>query len=1155
MYEIMFMTSNGPGYGSLATDGVDSPDGIQYVQDSLHPIVNTFTSGFQRYLLKPDMIDDRPGMFGIFQRVAGRVCALLLFCHVLVNAQHDFKLTELWRWARFTTEAGLPSNHVISVLEDARGVQWAMTTKGIAWFDNYHWNAMDSSTGVPAGRMLGMEADSQGNILLVIESKLYSGGQGGFHQVQGVDNVSSVVSSTGQSLWLVSHDTLWSYERGRLKKYEPTIALLGGQSGHLWKTEDGTIWLIDAGRVHYWDGLDWKLNARFPLVNGQYLQFHQGKNGAGIGKFFGSPGLWEWSKDSDPKQSPTELALPASTMALGPDGEAIVAWVSGEFRIRQDGIWSSVKGLQSFLRDARYIRINRNKDVWVCTTNGLYLYHTSMKRWDYVTDPKYSRNNWINDIVRSRDGTIWLASDGGVRALSRDGRLQPVGVGAHGPSTGITALNEDAAGHIWVGSGSAFYGAYRWDGIRWRFFPLSSDSDKVYVHKIQKDKRGRLWFLGLSNTGFGVSNQEPGAYCMGNDTLTHWGRAEGLSSGRVYAFAEGSEGEYWFGTSGGLNRYKNGRWTYWTEKEGLASLRVFALTVDHANTTWFADGTNGLAYIDGDDRVHYITTDHGLLSNRIQNIREDGQGRLWLATTEGISIYNEGIFANLDISEGLSNPNVWPFMIEGDSVFAGTIGGGLAVLHSRHANPHLPKVFFEQPHVEEDRLLIRWKAFSYAAEESPENIQVRYRLNNDDWSGWSTAREITYVALVPGPYVLGVQTKDLFGILNPQIDKLAFSVPLPVYRRPHILIPFVALASTILLLAINQIVRKRRHARSLRDSELRFRRMTEATFEGIVIHDQGLIVDANENALKLLRRSSSDVLQRQFTDFIAPAFRPAVSGGITRGTEDLIEACLLSDDHAEIPVEIMMKNLPFDNRTVGVMAIRDIRERKQTEKQLFEYQSSLQLLASELSTTEERERQKMATYLHDNIGHLLALAKMKLGKAGDDGGAKSLQEVRALIEETILHTRSLTFDLSPPIIYELNVTEMIEWLSQHFQERFDILIYVEDDGTPKAIQQELRLFLYHAVRELLINVVKHAETSSAGIMLRTVGGNLLIEVKDEGRGFAPPDHAQATGRKGFGLFSIKERLKFYGGSMEILSQPACGTSVILTLPLQRKEHP
>lgn len=229
----------------------------------------------------------------------------------------------------------------------------------------------------------------------------------------------------------------------------------------------------------------------------------------------------------------------------------------------------------------------------------------------------------------------------------------------------------------------------------------------------------------------------------------------------------------------------------------------------------------------------------------------------------------------------------------------------------------------------------------------------------------------------------------------------------------------------------------------------------------------------------------------------------------------------------------------------------DITERKQAEEKIHKFQQRLQSLASQISLTEEQERRRLAICLHDQIGQTLAVIRLKLvtlQHPSSDDYAKQVAGILELLDEAIKRTRSLIFDLSPPILYELGLEAALEWLAEQFQKQHDIIFKVEDDGKPKLLADTCRSLLFMAVRESLVNVVKHAKAKNVSISIQRVGKTVRVIVQDNGVGFNSSQIEKQT--NGFGLFSIRERLRYIGGHFHIESRCGHGTRISLVVPLQ-----
>ncbi len=233
---------------------------------------------------------------------------------------------------------------------------------------------------------------------------------------------------------------------------------------------------------------------------------------------------------------------------------------------------------------------------------------------------------------------------------------------------------------------------------------------------------------------------------------------------------------------------------------------------------------------------------------------------------------------------------------------------------------------------------------------------------------------------------------------------------------------------------------------------------------------------------------------------------------------------------------------------------REIVERERAVELLIEHQERLRSLALELSRTEECERRRIAQGLHDQVGQTLALSKMKLAsmrQTNDDAGLiQELSVVYDLLSEVVEFTRSLTFELGSPLLYDLGLEPALDGLAEQIAAQFDLQVSYRDDSAPKPLSEELKVVLFQIVRELLFNITKHANARSVQIASQRRDTDVEIRVVDDGDGFdVGAVLADPSRERGFGLFSIRERLKYLGGEVTIESEPGRGTTVSLIAPL------
>ncbi len=234
---------------------------------------------------------------------------------------------------------------------------------------------------------------------------------------------------------------------------------------------------------------------------------------------------------------------------------------------------------------------------------------------------------------------------------------------------------------------------------------------------------------------------------------------------------------------------------------------------------------------------------------------------------------------------------------------------------------------------------------------------------------------------------------------------------------------------------------------------------------------------------------------------------------------------------------------------------REIRERRKAEKNLIQYQARLRALTSELSLSEARERRRIAQELHDGIGqNLSAISLSKLTQLRQlDGGAfdAALEDIYVLIKRMIEDTRQLIVRLAPSTLYELGLVAAVEELIDKIKSQHHLRVAFQGDGTVRVEDEGMRAFLFQSVCELLANIAAHAQAQSAAVCIRRQEGNIRIEISDDGRGFVldeqPPDDSPD---KRLDIFKIQERLRHFGGTLEIDSKPGSGTRAVLLAPLQ-----
>lgn len=230
---------------------------------------------------------------------------------------------------------------------------------------------------------------------------------------------------------------------------------------------------------------------------------------------------------------------------------------------------------------------------------------------------------------------------------------------------------------------------------------------------------------------------------------------------------------------------------------------------------------------------------------------------------------------------------------------------------------------------------------------------------------------------------------------------------------------------------------------------------------------------------------------------------------------------------------------------------QEVMQRIEAERQMRSYSDRLRALASELTMAEQRERMRLAEVLHDGLQQILVGAKYQLASVRNSVDfPRGVADLSSLLDEAIATSRSLTAELSPPILREGGLVPSLQWLARSMDEKYGLEVELAAPETMAPISEDLTVLLFQSARELLFNVVKHAGVKSAKVEVCQEEDRVTVSVVDRGVGF-DPDASAREGKLsgGFGIFSISERLRALEGAMEIGSAPGQGSRFTVIAPI------
>ena len=359
-----------------------------------------------------------------------------------------------------------------------------------------------------------------------------------------------------------------------------------------------------------------------------------------------------------------------------------------------------------------------------------------------------------------------------------------------------------------------------------------------------------------------------------------------------------------------------------------------------------------------------------------------------------------------------------------------------------------------------------------------------------------------------------------------------------------------------------------------------YRQLYDAAPVGFLsLDEQGIVEEANSAAAEMLgRKRRESVVGFPLTCFVPHAERERWLGHLRRcrsGESRVVTELAVGGGRGSEPTPVLARTIAVDAPDGRVLhtALVDIAERKRFERSLEQRQralddanaallarrreaearaENLRALTAELGRAEQRERKRIGRLLHDDVQQLLAAIRvqteMLAGDADEAERGGRVAEIDDLIDQAIAACRDLTAQLTPPILNELGLGPALHWFAGWLAEKQRAALHVEADDAADPGEEGIRSVLFEAARELVFNALRHAGTETIRAELTAeAGGWTRLAVMDEGAGFAVEEISDHP-TEGFGLISLRERIEWLGGCVDVRSAPGAGTRVELLAP-------
>jgi len=718
-------------------------------------------------------------------------------------------------------------------------------------------------------------------------------------------------------------------------------------------------------------------------------------------------------------------------------------------------------------------------DLWFGASDGLY--HYDGKKFTRYTTAEGLVRGLVTTIYQDREGTLWVGTSGGLSRLTKRT------ITTYSEPDGLAGDNvypiyEDPDGKIWIGSwiGLTVYE----NGVFQNAGPRYG-VDKELISTLLRDSRGNFWIGTWSGLIMPAENHAPRP------------PPNTLSAMNIRAIHEDKAGNIWFGTSNGLVRFDGREYTSFSQKEGLPAKGVYVLQEDRAGTLWIGTENGLVAYKDGS--FTSIAEKYGTGGNIVRSIYEDPEGVLWIGMYDsGIYRFKDGIFNHYTTENGLFDNGAFKIV--------------------------------------EDELGNFWISC---------NLGI-YRVRKGDFNDLAEGRvsELTSVLYNKRDGMLNSECNG--GGQNAGLRARDGRIWFPTQQGVAVLDPrTIPINTTPPPVVIESLIVDTKPIDQYRAIEL------QPGQSSLEIHYSGLSF-INPELVKF--KYKLEGLDRDWID--AQTRRTAYYSHIPPGNYTFkVLAANRDGVWNEVGASVTLSVLPPFWQTwwflvlaaiaVTLMVFTLYRRRINL---LTRANAAREAFALKLIESQERERKRIAAELHDSLGQSLVLIKnwALLGlqaEAQKRSPKPNLDEISETASEAIREVREISYNLGPYQLDRLGLKKTIEEMVQKVDDSSPTDFSADIGEIDGCLAREAEVSFFRIVQEAVSNVVKHAEAAEAWLEIEREGGQLILTIRDDGKGF---DTGYAE--SGLGLLGMTERVGLLRGELSVRSEIGKGASIRVTLP-------
>ena len=946
------------------------------------------------------------------------------------------------------------------------------------------------------------------------------------------NSINDILQTRDGYLWLATHGGLVRFDGARFVIFDRSIegiksqrikALCEDSKGTLWAgTEEGML-------IRYRDGkfTTYKIEERFGGEEVFRIEEDDESNlwitGRGVLIKFDGKQFIHYKHE---KFEPDIDSYP---------GGRRVSWYQDS-----SGLHCLIKGrdetysLPGQLRKAKVIGVSldRKGNLWIQLKGAGVVKLTNGQSRLYTTREGLPRNDVAGLFLEDRASNLWFADNRSTLYRIRNNKYELIHIF---PENSLIVLCADREGSVWIGTP---VGLYRWPEVAITLLTEGQGLSLNWTYSILQDRAGAIW---IGTWGGGLNKYE-------NSRFFRYRLRADSQPDRVSSIYEDNSGKLWVGANDGVNYFENNRFHKYEDESGLLKHEVWAIHQDRSGNLWFGTDS-GLVQMKNNKLIAYTTKD-GLSYDFVRSLFEDRTGTLWIGTDLGLTRLKDGVFTTYTERDGFIGNQVRAIYQDNDEVlWIGTYDGGLyrfkddrLTRYTTREGLHDNGVF----QIMEDDTGNLWMGCNrgiYRVSRQELNDFAEGRARSINSIVYGTKDGLATLECNGGRQPSGLKTKD-GKLWFPTMGGIAVIDPKAIQAKPEppVIIEEFRLSNKAVDFSSGVEIGPHQENFEIRYTALSFIKPEQIRFKYKLIGlDEDWIDAGNRRTVSYYR--------------IPPGrYRFVV---IAANSDNVWNMQGQGIDVVVIP--------PFW-RTWWFLTLMVIGLASLTflfyERRVFRLRKEHALqtaFSQQLIESQETERKRIASELHDSLGQDLLVVKNTalagLNFAGDESLARrQFDEISTMTSRALEEVREITQNLRPYHLDRLGLKDALEFMIEGIANPSKIRFSSDIDTIDGFLSKEAEMHLYRIVQEAANNIIKHSDATEASVTLQREGHSLQLSIADNGQGFFSNSNTGDSYPRGFGLTGIAERVRILGGEASIVSVPGQGTTITVSMMLSERNN-